>query len=144
MCNQNHISNIPLRILYTMLRVADLERSVTFYRDVLGMQELRRENFTAGRFTLVFMGYGENQAMVELTYNWDQNDYELGTAYGHIALAVNDMHAICKQFRQANVKIVREPGPMTYPVDETGHREVIAFIEDPDGYQIELIETPAA
>lgn len=142
MSNKNNQSAIPSRILYTMLRVSDLERSVAFYKDALGMNELRRETFTEGRFTLVFIGYGDDtsNAVIELTYNWDQDSYELGTGYGHIALEVDDIYAACNRLEDMGVKIVREPGPMAYAVDETGHREDIAFIEDPDGYLIELIQ----
>jgi len=142
MRSENNQAEIPVRMLYTMIRVTDLERSVTFYRDVLGMRELRRENFTAGRFTLVFVGYGDetSEAVVELTHNWDEGNYELGNGYGHVALGVKDIYAVCKRLAVMNVKVVRQPGPMTYPVDETGHKELIAFIEDPDGYKIELIQ----
>jgi len=142
MRSENNQAEIPVRMLYTMIRVTDLERSVTFYRDVLGMRELRRENFTAGRFTLVFVGYGDetSESVVELTHNWDEGNYELGNGYGHVALGVKDIYAVCKRLADMNVKVVRQPGPMTYPVDETGHKELIAFIEDPDGYKIELIQ----
>jgi len=131
----------PGRILYTMIRVANLERSVEFYRDVLGMTELRRENFSEGRFTLVFIGYGaeSSDAVIELTYNWDGDEYHHGNSYGHIALAVEDIYLACENFKSKGVNVIREPGPMNFKVDETGHREVIAFIEDPDGYKIELI-----
>jgi len=124
-----------------MYRVSDLERSVSFYTDVLGMTELRRENFTEGRFTLVFIGYGDEQsnAVIELTYNWDESNYQHGSGYGHIALEVEDIDVVCKRFAEMDVKILREAGPMIFAVDETDHREVIAFIEDPDGYKIELI-----
>lgn len=130
------------RILYTMLRVTDLERSVAFYRDRLGMQELRRETFSPGRFTLVFMGYKDQigGALIELTYNWDEHQYERGSAYGHIALEVEDIYGTCQYLEAQGVKITRPPAPMTYAVDETGHREQIAFIADPDEYQIELIQ----
>ena len=136
-----HQPDIPSRILYTMLRVSNLERSIAFYRDALGMTELRRETFTQGRFTLVFIGYGDDasNAVIELTYNWDEDSYELGTGYGHIALEVADIYAACNRLEGMGVKIIREPGLMTFAVDETGHREEIAFIEDPDGYMIELI-----
>jgi len=142
MRNKSNQAVIPTRILYTMIRVSDLERSIAFYTDALGMTELRRENFTGGRFTIAFMGYGENisGAMVELTYNWDEHSYELGTGYGHIALEVKDIYAACKRLEGMGVKIVRAPSPMTYAVDETGHKENIAFIEDLDGYKIELIQ----
>lgn len=141
--NDTHALIIPTRILYTMIRVANLERSLTFYRDVLGMHEMRRETFTEGRFTLVFIGYGDEHAnaVIELTYNWDETGYLHGTGYGHIALEVADIHGACERFSRMGAKIVREPGPMTLAVDETGHRETIAFIEDPDGYRIELIQT---
>ncbi|MEN8178592.1 MAG: lactoylglutathione lyase [Pseudomonadota bacterium] len=136
---------MPSRILYTMIRVADLDRSVAFYRDMLGMRELRREIFTEGCFTLVFMGYEvvAPHASIELTYNWDEDSYELGTGYGHIALEVTDIYVACERLEKAGVPIVLAPGLMTHAPDETGHREVIAFIEDPDGYRIELIEAPA-
>ncbi len=131
----------PTRLLYTMIRVGNLERSIAFYQVALGMRELRRETFTDGRFTLVFMGYGDNQATIELTYNWDQENYTHGTGYGHIALATNDIEAVCNRLETMNIKILRAPGPMQNVPDETGEREIIAFIEDPDGYKIELIET---
>ena len=142
MKSKNSQSVIPSRILYTMIRVADLDRSVSFYQDALGMQELRRETFTDGRFTLVFMGYGDkaSEALIELTYNWDEDSYELGTGYGHVALEVGDIYTACKRLEGMGVKIVRPPNPMTYAVDETGHKENIAFIEDLDGYKIELIQ----
>ena len=135
-------SLIPSRILYTMVRVTDLDKSIDFYENVLGMKELRRETFTEGRFTLVFLGYGDeaSNAVIELTYNWDEGTYELGTGYGHLALAVKDIYGSIERMRNLKVNIVREPGPMLHAVDETGHREVIAFIKDPDGYAIELIE----
>ena len=133
---------LPSRVLYTMLRVGDLDRSVAFYREMLGMHEVRRETFTEGRFTLVFMGFegGSNNALIELTFNWEEDRYELGTGYGHIALEVADVYAVCERLEKLGVVITRKPGPMSYAVDETGHRETIAFIEDPDGYKIELIE----
>lgn len=133
---------LPGRMLYTMIRVTDLDRSVAFYRDVLGMQEVRRETFSEGRFTLVFMGYGKvlDETLIELTYNWDDNQYTHGSGYGHLALEVDDIFGACARITNKGVRILREPGPMTWPVDETGHRENIAFIEDPDGYQIELVE----
>ena len=125
-----------MRILHTMLRVGDLERSVAFYRDVLGMEEISRKEYPAGKFTLCFLGYGRNpeQAEIELTYNWGVEKYELGTAYGHIALGVDDIHAACDRIRKAGGKITREPGPMKHG------KTVLAFVEDPDGYKVELIE----
>jgi lactoylglutathione lyase len=140
---QEQSPTYPKRILYTMLRVSDLEQSLAFYQKNLGMRELRRETFTDARFTLVFIGYGnpDSDAVIELTYNWDDTGYELGTRYGHIALAVDDIYATCERLSQIGVKILREAGPMKMAADETGERELIAFIEDPDGYRIELIET---
>ena len=121
---------IPDRMLYTMIRVTDLGRSVAFYRDVLGMREVRRETFSEGRFTLVFMGYSNkpDEMLIELTCNWGDNSYEHGTGYGHLALEVEDIFVACDRLGGMGVKIIREPGSMTWPVDETGHRENIAFI----------------
>jgi lactoylglutathione lyase len=125
-----------MRILHTMLRVGELERSLAFYTTVLGMQLLRRHDYPEGRFTLAFVGYGSESegAVLELTHNWDTTSYELGTAYGHIALAVDDAKAACDQIRARGGKVVREAGPMK------GGTTVIAFVEDPDGYKVELIE----
>ena len=125
-----------MRILHTMLRVGDLERSVQFYTDVLGMTELRRSEYPEGKFTLVFIGYGDeaSNAVLELTYNWDTDRYDLGNAYGHIAIAVPDAAAACEKIRNRGGKVVREAGPMMHGKD------IIAFVEDPDGYKIELIE----
>ena len=133
---------VPSKILYTMVRVSDLDQSIKFYRDALGMTELRRETFTEGQFTLVFMGYGDDTSnpTVELTYNWGDNRYDHGTGYGHIALGVSDIYGAMKRLSSMGVKVVRDAGEMTFAVDETGEKEVIAFIEDPDGYRIELIE----
>ncbi|MEH6631320.1 MAG: lactoylglutathione lyase [Halopseudomonas aestusnigri] len=132
---------VPSRILYTMVRVTDLDRSIAFYRDALGMRELRRETFSDARFTLVFIGYGNetSNAVLELTYNWDTDVYRHGTGYGHIALEVENIYAACKRLENLGVKVTRAPGPMMAAPDETGERETIAFIEDPDGYRIELI-----
>jgi lactoylglutathione lyase len=125
-----------MRILHTMLRVGDLERSVAFYRDVLGMELISRRDYPDGKFTLAFLGYGRNpeQAEIELTHNWGVDTYELGTAYGHIALGVADILGACEKIRAAGGKITREPGPMKHGTT------VIAFVQDPDGYKIELIE----
>lgn len=133
---------LPTRILYTMIRVGDLERSIQFYHDAFGMHEVRRETSTEGRFTLVFIGYGHEteNAMIELTYNWDQTHYKHGTGYRHIALEVNDIYAVCARLGKMGVDIIRAPGSMMVASDETGEREKIAFIKDPDGYKIELIE----
>ena len=124
-----------MRILHTMLRVGDLERSIAFYTNVLGMQLLRRKDYPAGDFTLAFIGYGDetDQTVLELTYNWGVDQYELGTAFGHIALEVPDVYAACEKMRVAGGKIIREAGPMN------AGTTIIAFLEDPDGYQIELI-----
>lgn len=124
-----------MRILHTMLRVGDLERSIAFYTNVFGMQLLRRKEYPAGKFTLAFIGYGDetDQTVLELTYNWGVDQYELGTAFGHIALEVPDVYAACEKMRAAGGKIIREAGPMN------AGTTIIAFLEDPDGYQIELI-----
>jgi lactoylglutathione lyase len=125
-----------MRILHTMLRVGDLDRSIAFYRDVLGMQLISRKDYPEGKFTLAFLGYGRNpeHAEIELTYNWGVASYDLGTAYGHVALGVDDIHGTCDRIRAAGGKITREPGPMKHGTT------VIAFVVDPDGYKIELIE----
>jgi len=125
-----------MRILHTMLRVGELERSLTFYTQVLGMQLLRRHDYPEGRFTLAFVGYGSeaDSAVLELTHNWDTPSYELGTAYGHIAIGVDDAAATCADIRARGGKVVRDAGPMK------GGTTVIAFVEDPDGYKVELIE----
>ncbi|HPE60689.1 MAG TPA: lactoylglutathione lyase [Thiolinea sp.] len=124
-----------MRILHTMLRVGDLERSIRFYTGVLGMQLLRRKDYPGGEFTLAFLGYGNEseQAVLELTYNWGVDQYEPGTGYGHIALEVPDVYAACDKMRAAGGKIIREAGPMN------AGTTIIAFLEDPDGYAIELI-----
>ena len=125
-----------MRLLHTMLRVGDLERSISFYTDVLGMRLLRRKDYPGGRFTLAFVGYGEESdtAVLELTHNWDTASYELGGGYGHIAIGVEDIVAVCDQIRAKGGRVVREPGPMK------NGSTVIAFVEDPDGYKVELIE----
>jgi len=125
-----------MRILHTMLRVGDLERSLRFYGEVLGMQLISRKDYPDGKFTLAFIGYGTNpeQAEIELTYNWGVSEYEIGTAYGHVAIGVDDIYAVCERIRAAGGKITREPGPMKHGTT------VIAFVQDPDGYKVELIE----
>lgn len=122
-----------------MLRVGDLERSLDFYTRVLGMTLLRRKDYPEGRFTLAFVGYGpeETHVALELTHNWDTTSYELGNAYGHIALGVTDILSTCDAIRASGGKVVREPGPMKHGTT------VIAFVEDPDGYKVELIEKRA-
>jgi len=119
-----------------MLRVGDLERSLAFYTEVLGMRLLRRRDYPDGRFTLAFVGYGDeaDTAVLELTHNWDTASYELGTGYGHVALEVEDAAAACASIRARGGKVVREAGPMKHGTT------VIAFVEDPDGYKVELIE----
>jgi lactoylglutathione lyase len=126
-----------MRMLHTMLRVGDLERSLRFYCEVLGMQLLRRKDYPGGRFTLAFVGYGDeaSHTVIELTHNWDTTAYDLGTGFGHVALGVDDVYAACARLRSAGANVVREPGPMKHGGSE------IAFIEDPDGYRIELIQT---
>jgi lactoylglutathione lyase len=119
-----------------MLRVGNLEESLTFYCDVLGMKLLRRKDYPAGEFTLAFVGYGEesDHSVLELTHNWGVEKYDLGNAYGHIALGVDDIYATCETIGQLGGKVVREPGPMKHG------STVIAFVEDPDGYKVELIQ----
>jgi lactoylglutathione lyase len=133
------------RLAHTMLRVGDLEKSLKFYTEILRMSLLRREEYPQGRFTLAFIGYQseDTSTVIELTYNWDISHYEIGTAYGHIALSVQDINETCKTLEAAGVKILRKPGPMAYLPLGGGEPHVIAFIEDPDGYRIELIETRA-
>ncbi len=131
------LADRPIRILHAMMRVMDLQRSLDFYIGALGMQLVRRQDYPAGRFTLAFLGYGPEDAstVLELTHNWDQAEpYVHGTAWGHIAIAVGDIHAICAELAEAGVNIVRPPGPMKHSAT------LIAFIEDPDGYKIELIQ----
>lgn len=132
----------PYKLLHCMLRVADLERSLAFYCGALGMRLLRREEYPVGRFTLVFVGYGceLEQAVIELTHNWDQLAYQHGSAFGHLALAVSDLLASCAALAAVGVKVVRAPGPMNMRSPDRTAAERIAFIEDPDGYRIELIE----
>ena len=128
-----------MRILHTMLRVGDLDRSLAFYTQVLGMHELRRQDFPDGRFTLAFVGYGseQNNAVLELTHNWDTPAYVLGNGFGHIALEVDDAYVACAGIKALGGKVVREAGPMQHGTT------VIAFVEDPDGYKIELIQKKA-
>jgi lactoylglutathione lyase len=125
-----------MRLLHTMLRVGNLERSIEFYTEVLGMKLLRRKEYPQGEFTLAFVGYGDESetAVIELTYNWGTDSYDLGDGYGHIALGVEDIYGTCEAIKQRGGKVTREPGPMKHGTT------VIAFIEDPDGYKIELIQ----
>jgi lactoylglutathione lyase len=124
-----------MRILHTMIRTGNLDRSIGFYTKVMGMKLLRKHDYPDGKFTLAFLGYGDEseQAVLELTYNWGVDHYELGTGYGHIAIEVDDVYASCGEIRQLGGKVVREPGPMK------GGTKAIAFVSDPEGYMIELI-----
>lgn len=125
-----------MRLLHTMLRVGDLEHSLAFYTEVLGMRELRRQDYPDGRFTLAFVGYEDESegAVIELTHNWDTGSYDIGNGFGHLAVAVPDAYRACDEIRARGGKIVREAGPMKHG------STVIAFVEDPDGYKIELIQ----
>lgn len=131
----------PTRLLHTMLRVSDLEASIEFYCGLLGMTEFRREIYETGRYTLSFIGYGDEaqDTVLELTYNHDDREYEHGTHFGHIALEVRDIDATVAHLAGNGTTIVRQPGPMT-DADQNGKRDIIAFVEDPDGYRVELIE----
>ena len=122
-------------MLHTMLRVGDLDKSIAFYTEVLGMKELRRNDYPDGKFTLAFVGYGDeaSNTVLELTYNWGVDSYEIGTAYGHIAIGVPDVYEACEKMKKSGGKIIRDAGPMN------AGKTIIAFLEDPDGYQIELI-----
>ncbi len=125
-----------MRILHTMIRVVDLDRSIDFYTGALGMKLLRRKDYPDGRFTLAFVGYGDESghAVIELTHNWDTKSYDLGDAFGHVAVAVPDAAKACEAVRARGGKVTREAGPMKFG------GSVIAFVEDPDGYKIEFIE----
>ncbi|MEW9898755.1 lactoylglutathione lyase [Chitinivorax sp. PXF-14] len=125
-----------MRILHTMLRVGNLERSIDFYTGVLGMRLLRQSDYPDGRFTLAFIGYGEESetAVLELTHNWDTERYDLGNGYGHIAIEVKDAYQACEEVKKRGGKVTREAGPMKHGTT------VIAFVEDPDGYKIEFIQ----
>jgi lactoylglutathione lyase len=124
-----------MRILHTMIRVGDLDRSIKFYTEVLGMKLLRRKDYPNGEFTLAFIGYGEEKdnTVIELTYNWGKDQYDLGDAFGHIALEVDDVYQATEEIRSRGGKIIRDAGPMN------AGTTIISFVEDPDGYQIELI-----
>ncbi|MEM9156049.1 MAG: lactoylglutathione lyase [Cyanobacteria bacterium J06642_2] len=125
-----------MRLLHTMLRVGNLERSLQFYCDVLGMTKLRQKDYPGGRFTLAFVGYGPESetTVLELTHNWDTEVYDIGDGYGHIALGVDDIYATCDAIKARGGTVVREPGPMKHGTT------VIAFVRDPDGYKVELIQ----
>ena len=124
-----------MRLLHTMIRTGDLDRSIAFYTDVLGMRLLRRKDYPEGRFTLAFVGYGDEAAhsVIELTYNWGVDRYELGTGFGHLAIEVDDVYAACAEIRARGGSVLREAGPMN------AGTTLIAFVADPDGYPIELI-----
>ena len=125
-----------MRLLHTMLRVGDLDASIRFWTEHFGMKLLRRTDYPEGRFTLAFVGYGDESehTVLELTYNWGRSDYQLGDAFGHVAVGVEGIRAVCERLRAAGVRITREPGPMKHG------KTVIAFVEDPNGYKVELIE----
>ncbi len=125
-----------MRLLHTMLRVGNLKESLKFYCDVLGMKLLRQKDYPGGKFTLAFVGYGDesDHTVLELTYNWEVEKYDLGNAYGHIAIGVDDIYKTCEGIKTLGGKVVREPGPMKHG------STVIAFVEDPDGYKVELIQ----
>ena len=134
---ERHGGTPSFRLLHTMIRVLDLEKSIDFYTRLLGMRLLRRQDYPSGRFTLAFVGYGDEaaDAVIELTHNWDQAEpYQIGTAFGHLAIGVPDIYGTCTALAAEGVKVPRPPGPMKHG------GSVIAFVEDPDGYKIELIE----
>src|SRR5574340_1114941 len=125
-----------MRLRHTMIRVGDLEKSIAFYTSVLGMRLLRRKDYPAGRFTLAFVGYGDEagNSVIELTHNWDTSAYDLGNGFGHLAVEVEDAYRACDEVRKRGGKVVREAGPMN------AGATIIAFIEDPDGYKIEFVQ----
>ncbi len=124
-----------MRLLHTMIRVGNLEKSINFYTEVLGMKLLRQKDYPDGKFTLAFVGYGDeqNNTVIEMTHNWDTDTYDLGAGFGHLAIEVNDVYEAAEKIRAHGGKIIREPGPMN------AGTTIIAFVEDPDGYQIELL-----
>ena len=128
-----------MRLLHTMLRVGDLDRSIKFYTELLGMKLLRREDYPEGKFTLAFVGYEAESTgtVIELTHNWDTPSYDLGNGFGHLAVAVDDAYAACEKIKAQGGKVTREAGPMKHGTT------VIAFVEDPDGYKIEFIQKKA-
>ena len=126
-----------MRVMHTMLRIGNLEKSLHFYIEIMGMKLLRRKDYPEHEFTLAFVGYGDEEetAILELTHNWDTESYDLGNAYGHIAIGVDDVYKACDKIKEMGGTVVREAGPMQ------GTDAIIAFVEDPDGYKIELIQT---
>ena len=134
--NFKNLKDTVMRLLHTMLRVGDLDRSLAFYQEVLGMKLLRKSDYPEGKFTLAFVGYGDeiDHTVLELTHNWETSSYDLGNAYGHIAIEVEDAYAACDAARAKGGNVVREAGPMKHGTT------VIAFVEDPDGYKIEFIQ----
>ncbi len=128
-----------MRLLHTMIRVGDLDKSIAFYTEVLGMRLLRRKDYPEGKFTLAFVGYADEseQAVIELTHNWDTKTYDLGNGFGHIAIAVEDAYKACEEVKKRGGTVTREPGPMKFGGN------VIAFVQDPDGYKIEFIQRAA-
>lgn len=125
-----------MRLLHTMLRVGNLQRSIEFYTEILGMKLLRKKDYPAGKFSLAFLGYGDekNHTALELTYNWDTDHYDLGSGFGHLAIEVEDVYQAAEKIRKAGGRIIREPGPMN------AGTTLLAFVADPDGYEIELLE----
>lgn len=124
-----------MRFLHTMIRVGDLDKSIKFYTEVLGLKHHRQKEYPEGEFTLAFLGYGgDTEPFLELTYNWGTESYDLGNAYGHMAFGVDDIYAACEKIEEMGGKVVRPPGPMKHGTT------VIAFVEDPDSYKVELIE----
>lgn len=124
-----------MRLLHTMLRVTDLQKSISFYTEILNMKLLRRKDFPDGKFTLAFLGYGpeSENTVLELTHNWETNSYDMGNAYGHIAIEVEDVYDACEKIKSLGGQVVREPGPMMHG------STILAFVRDPDGYMIELL-----
>jgi lactoylglutathione lyase len=124
-----------MRLLHTMIRVGNLEKSINFYTEILGMKLLRQKDYPDGKFTLAFVGYGDEKdnSVIELTYNWDTDAYDMGNGFGHLAIEVDDVYAAAEKIREQGGKIIREPGPMN------AGTTIIAFVEDPDGYPIELL-----
>ena len=127
---------IIMRLLHTMLRVGDLQRSIAFYTDILGMTLLRKKEYPEGKFTLAFLGYGDekNHTALEITHNWDTSEYDIGSGFGHLAIEVDDVYKAAEKIRAAGGRIIREPGPMN------AGSTLLAFVADPDGYEIELLE----